>query len=117
MWSKILIIVFLFGFFFQLTDQTVYITKSLKKYHTENCTSLSKNKITIELSEAIEKGYTPFIRCKPDKNIESTNQNAITPLKKEQFKSINNLSKQHCEATTISGKRFRMKAMAGSKYC
>ncbi|MCP4712261.1 MAG: hypothetical protein GY869_26865 [Planctomycetes bacterium] len=43
----------------------VFITKSGKKYHRPDCSSLSKSKIPLTLNEAIARGYTPCTRCKP----------------------------------------------------
>lgn len=39
--------------------QTVYVTKTGKKYHNDGCSSLKKSKIAISLSEAEAEGYTP----------------------------------------------------------
>ncbi len=44
---------------------TVYITNNGKKYHSENCSSLSKSKISIDKNNAISKGYTPCSKCSP----------------------------------------------------
>lgn len=44
-------------------DTIVYITKSGTKYHAANCRYLSKSKISISLSDAIARGYTPCSRC------------------------------------------------------
>jgi len=46
-------------------DTIVYITKTGKKYHSENCRYLSKSKIPISLKEAVEKGYAPCSVCGP----------------------------------------------------
>lgn len=46
-----LLSVFLFSS--DIISQKVYVTKSGKKYHTSECSSLSKSKISIELNEAI----------------------------------------------------------------
>ncbi|HHY41549.1 MAG TPA: MBL fold metallo-hydrolase [Thermoanaerobacterales bacterium] len=46
-------------------DITVYITKTGKKYHLEECNLIRDNKIPIKLSEAKEKGYEPCKTCKP----------------------------------------------------
>jgi len=43
----------------------VYITKTGKKYHSENCTALSKSKIPISLKEACARRYTPCSKCNP----------------------------------------------------
>lgn len=46
-------------------DITVYISKTGKKYHVEECNLLGKNKMPVKLSEAKEKGYEPCKNCKP----------------------------------------------------
>ena len=46
-------------------DIVVYVTRTGKKYHRVDCSSLSKSKIPIKLSEAKARGYTPCQRCKP----------------------------------------------------
>lgn len=45
------------------TAETVYITASGTKYHRNNCSYLSKSKISISLSKAVEQGYSPCSRC------------------------------------------------------
>ena len=47
------------------TSNTVYITKTGKKYHKSNCTYLRKSKIKISLKEAKSKGYTACKICNP----------------------------------------------------
>jgi hypothetical protein len=49
----------------QAKEQTVYITKTGKKYHTAMCRSLSKSKIPMSLKDAKAKGYTACSVCKP----------------------------------------------------
>lgn len=44
---------------------TVYVTKTGSKYHIDGCSSLSKSKIPISLSEAKSKGYEPCRKCNP----------------------------------------------------
>lgn len=44
-------------------SQTVYITKTGKKYHNDGCSSLKKSKIAMSLSEAEAEGYTPCKNC------------------------------------------------------
>jgi len=46
-------------------DTTVFITRTGKKYHADNCRYLSKSKIPITLKDAIERGYTPCSVCNP----------------------------------------------------
>jgi hypothetical protein len=47
------------------SGETVYITRTGKKYHRAGCSSLSKSCIPMTRSEAEAKGYTPCARCKP----------------------------------------------------
>jgi competence protein ComEC len=49
----------------QSQSVTVYVTNSGQKYHTTNCSSLSKSKIAITLEEAKKEGYTPCSKCNP----------------------------------------------------
>jgi hypothetical protein len=48
-----------------VSDPTVYITKTGQKYHADGCQYLSQSKIPIKLSEAVAKGYTPCSKCNP----------------------------------------------------
>jgi len=49
----------------QPTSKIVYITRTGEKYHRESCRYLNQSKISIELNEAIKRGYTPCSVCKP----------------------------------------------------
>lgn len=42
----------------------VYVTKTVEKYHIENCRYLSKSKISITLDNTV-KSYDPCSVCKP----------------------------------------------------
>ena len=46
-------------------EQTVYITKTGKKYHRVWCRYLRHSKYAISKTEAIERGYTPCKVCRP----------------------------------------------------
>ena len=48
------------------TEKIVYITKTGKKYHLENCRTLRGEKEAIDLNEAIKNGYEVCKVCKPD---------------------------------------------------
>ena len=43
----------------------VYVTSSGKKFHTEDCSSLSHSKIEKSYDEAVKAGYTPCNVCRP----------------------------------------------------
>ena len=49
--------------------QTVYITRTGSKYHTEGCRYLSRSCIAISLSEAKSEGYEPCSVCDPPTQI------------------------------------------------
>ena len=44
-------------------SQTVYVTKTGKKYHQDGCSSLSKSKIAIDKDEAEKQGYELCSKC------------------------------------------------------
>ena len=47
-------------------EKIVYIAKTGKKYHLENCRTLRGEKEAIDLNEAIKNGYEACKVCKPD---------------------------------------------------
>ncbi|MBN3346578.1 MBL fold metallo-hydrolase [Clostridium botulinum] len=49
----------------KLAKQTVYITKSGKNFHKNDCRSLSKSKISISRDDAMRRGYSHCNVCKP----------------------------------------------------
>ena len=48
------------------TEKIVYIAKTGKKYHLENCRTLRGEKEAIDLNEAIKNGYEACKICNPD---------------------------------------------------
>jgi hypothetical protein len=46
-------------------EQTVFVTRTGKKYHRDGCQYLRQSKRKIELSSAINKGFTPCKVCRP----------------------------------------------------
>ncbi len=62
---RILIILFLTSCVNTIDAQTVYTTKTGKKYHNETCKYLKYSKKEITLRKAIELGYSPCSVCKP----------------------------------------------------
>jgi len=45
--------------------ETVYVTRTGKKYHRENCRYLGSSKIPMSLKDAQAKGYMPCKVCHP----------------------------------------------------
>lgn len=48
-----------------LTNETVYITRTGAKYHRGSCNYLRKSAIPISKEDAISRGYTPCSKCNP----------------------------------------------------
>ena len=46
-------------------QQTVYVTKTGKRYHADGCSGLKNSRIPMTLEQAKEKGYTPHEACHP----------------------------------------------------
>ncbi len=46
-------------------EMTVYVTNTGKRYHLDGCSSLSKSKIALSLSDAKTQGYGACKRCNP----------------------------------------------------
>lgn len=49
----------------QPKSQTVYVTRTGKRYHRENCRYLASSKIPMSLKDAKQNGYTPCKVCRP----------------------------------------------------
>ncbi len=105
--------IFLAAFIFLLFtgnafSQTVYITKSGKKYHIEDCRYLSNSSIAIDLSEAVSRGYTPCKVCKPPSSGNYNPSSRQESFDNDNEKSYNeNEEKVQCSATTKSGNRCK----------
>ncbi len=46
-------------------SQTVYVTKTGKKYHVAGCRYLSRSQYAMKLKDAVNAGYTPCRVCNP----------------------------------------------------
>lgn len=105
-------------------SQTVYVTKSGKKYHTENCRYLTKNTVAVDLSDAINKGYTACSVCKPpsanssnslDSQTESTSDGNDNQNTTESTKETN--QKVQCSAMTKAGNRCKRMTKSPNGKC
>lgn len=78
--------------------QTVYITRTGSKYHTEGCRYLSRSCIAISLSEAKSEGYEPCSVCDPPTQIykhhASSKRNRITS-RRYNHKRLSSFSSRH----------------------
>ena len=122
----LLLTLFLSFLFINVFSQTVYITNSGTKYHTEGCRYLSKSQIAINLSDAIDKGFGACKVCSPPTTVTSTakTKNQTEPTKKEPQKvstSSNSKSTQsasvQCSATTKAGAQCKRMTKSSNGKC
>ena len=98
--------------------QTVYITKTGKKYHEQTCRYLSRSSFAISLTEAIERGYDPCSICKP-----VTSENSGIPKQgKKDVQNIKVLSPPsaqsvQCSATTKKGSQCKRTTKSANGRC
>lgn len=107
-----------------LSAQTVYVTKTGKKYHTSGCSYLSRSCISIELKEAQNLGYTPCSRCSPATKLNSSSILKTNSKSKIRYQNISNQTasrtiqnSRQCQAITKKGAQCKRKAKPGSNYC
>ena len=98
----------------QPTDK-VFVTKTGTKYHRASCSSLSKSKIELTLSEAAAR-YTPCKICRPPvlatADAVSVSRSAGSPPDK-----ASSVEGSRCQATTRKGTQCSQRAKPGSKFC
>jgi len=116
---RILIILFLASCVNTIDAQTVYTTKTGKKYHTENCRYLKYSKREISLEQAKELGYNPCSVCKPitktsAKKKANTNSNTKSlTINKRTQKSV----ATQCTGKTKSGARCKRMTKNANGRC
>jgi hypothetical protein len=118
---KILFLVLFLTFLaINVFSQTVYITKTGAKYHSEGCRYLSKSKIAIDLSDAISRGYGACSVCKPVTKVSSSatpNTNITKPEVKTPIKQTTNSVSVQCSATTKAGARCKRMTKSSNGRC
>lgn len=94
----------------QSLSDTVYVTETGKRYHTEDCWYLKYSKREVTLKEAQSFGYTPCKVCKPKgKAIEGSAKKA----KRESSRSVKKrkikqgVTSTRCRATTQKGSQCK----------
>jgi hypothetical protein len=105
----------------QVSAQTVYITKTGEKYHTESCRHLSKSAYSISLADAKEKGYTACKVCKPTGKVSTTPKEGTNksqkPIYQASPKASQSTTSKQCSALTQSGKRCSRMTKDASGKC
>lgn len=94
-------------------SETVYVTKTGKKYHRGSCSYLRSSRIPKDLRQAIDAGYTACSRCRPP-TMRGTGRADKGSSESETRSSP---TSDRCAATTKKGTRCKRKASKGSSYC
>jgi len=108
--ARFFALIVLLSLSFTIVAQTVYVTKTGKKYHSENCRSLSHSKIEITLSKAQEYGYSACSVCKPPTESSSNISNQVTTIRKLS-------SSSQCVGLTKSGSRCKRMTTNSNGRC
>ncbi|MDD7887099.1 hypothetical protein [Flavivirga sp. 57AJ16] len=113
---KIFLFIICIAFSFCTTAQTVYITKTGKKYHKNNCRYLKYSKKEITLEKAIALGYQACLVCKPVTKSESGNKASSTKslTTKEQTRKVMSVQ---CSGKTKSGSRCKRTTKNANGRC
>lgn len=95
--------------------QTVYITKTGEKYHVGDCRYLKYSKYSIDLKNAIQRGYDACGVCRPPTQVSSSSTiRKTTTASNGQAKRA--ISVQ-CSGTTQAGARCKRMTKSSNGYC
>ena len=121
-WVSIILLVLIQSCAFSQAEKNVVcVTKTGKKYHTESCHYLKDSSFQMDMTKAIQLGYTPCSVCKPG-NLSSksdTTQSAtpITTLKSAPVQKSQNTTSRQCSALTKTGMRCKRTTTDPSGKC
>jgi methylphosphotriester-DNA--protein-cysteine methyltransferase len=105
--------------------QSVYITKTGKKYHRASCQYLRKSQIEISMKEAVDRGYTPCSVCtpgRPNEQKSSEKQQKTTGTKNGEVSKQPVVEKattrsRQCSAITKAGTRCKRMTTTANGRC
>ena len=97
-------------------SQTVYVTKTGKKYHSANCTYLSKSKIETNLPDAIARGYTACSKCNPPTKVNQA-QTGSQPQNNTPPANNNTVKETQCTAITKAGAQCKRMTKSPNGLC
>ncbi|WP_299522507.1 hypothetical protein [Winogradskyella sp.] len=116
---RILVFFVAFAISHNVAAQTVYVTKTGKKYHKSECRYLKYSKKAIKLDKAKALGYTACKICKP--TAKNTKENANSLALKKETKDESTTTKKviatQCTGKTKSGKRCKRKTKNANGRC
>ncbi len=113
---RILLLFILFTLNYSISAQTVYTTKTGKKYHKSNCRYLKYSKKEIKLEKAKALGYQA---CKVCKHIiaSNTKSNSLTTKKEKTTTPSKKATTTQCTGKTKVGKRCKRKTKSANGRC
>ena len=112
--KKLLFLTLIFSLLFSnVFSQTVYITKTGKKFHIESCRFLSRSSFAIKLSDAIARGYDACSVCSPSSRVTTTPSTNQTPTQTQKKES----QSVQCSATTKAGSQCKRLTKSPNGKC
>ena len=116
---KFFLFLFLVGGTSNVTAQSVYITKTGEKYHTESCRYLKYSKKEVTLEDAMSFSYEACLVCKPSAKLNSKEKSPLIETKKaSQAKPPQRkATASQCTGTTKSGSRCKRRTKNTSGRC
>ena len=102
-----------------VSAQTIYITKTGKKYHKTGCRYLKYSKKELTLERALTHGYQACSICKPPKKVSASTQSKATTNKSSYAPNTNSQKSTatQCTAKTKSGSRCKRKTKNANGKC
>lgn len=110
---RLLLISLLTVFSLAAASQTVYITKTGKKYHQQDCRYLSSSSISISLTDAINRSYGACSVCAPTQSPNAPTKQPSHPNSPKQNPKSPNKS-NICTAITKLGNQCTRVARTNS---
>lgn len=99
------------------TAQTVYISKTGQKYHTENCRTIAHHKTAIELSDALGKGLEACKVCKPSQTLEATKKQSVVKGSIIPVSESIHATSAQCTGKTKAGSRCKRSTASSNGLC
>lgn len=99
----------------EIRAQTVYVTKSGKKYHAAGCQYLAKSSYSMTLADAASSGYDACSRCGGGSFVHSKGPAKSHTKARRTLSSA--LHASHCQGTTKKGHPCSRKVKGGNRYC
>lgn len=117
--KTLLLFTFIFLLVSNVYSQTVYVTKTGAKYHSEGCMHLKYSSRSIDIKDATDAGYQACKVCKPTTSSNSstgTSQNFVSQTYYSTSSSSSSTSVQ-CSGKTQKGLRCKRMTTSSSGRC